>query len=124
MLKRSISETDSAGYTLLEVMVVMAILGTILIPISIYFQKYLSQLSTEDMLINQALTTNAMENILATKKYSNNDTTIIVNNRNYRLQTMCSYNDSMLVIQVSSRRLVKNVKPLVLKRYVYLDKNM
>jgi len=112
---------DYKGYTLLEVMIVVAILGTVLIPISVFFQEYITRMSTEDLLTNHQLARSMMERVLASKEFINRETTITVDNKSFNVNTVCVQTDGLLLVTVTSTRSKIEGKLLVLKRYVYLD---
>jgi prepilin-type N-terminal cleavage/methylation domain-containing protein len=111
---------DYKGYTLLEVMIVVAILGTVLIPISVFFQEYITRMSTEDLLNNHQLAKSTLEKTLAAKDYVSRETIIFVNNKSFNVNTVCEQVDNLLLVTVASARSKVEGKPVVLKRYVYL----
>ena len=111
------------GYTLLEVMITVAILSVVLIPVSVFFQEYVTRLSSADLLINHQLAKGTMERLLKTKAYNDSETTEVVNNRTYAIKTVCHQNDDLWEIIVSSQRANIENQPVILKRYVYLKEN-
>ena len=111
------------GYTLLEVMVVVSILGVVLIPVSVFFQEYINRLSSENLLINHQLAKNMMEKILAEKDYNDFDTTIVVGQRAFDVKTVCKRKGDLTYITVTSNRSKVKDKPVTLDRYVYLKEN-
>jgi len=123
MQKLVVCKKGSSGYTLLEVLVVVAILGTVLIPVSVFFQEYINRISSEDLLINHQLAKSEMERALATKHFTDRDTTMIVDSKSFALTIVCEKNGDLLEVTVTSKRSKVDGKPIVLSRYVYLKEN-
>jgi len=123
MQKLVVCNKGSSGYTLLEVLVVVAILGTVLIPVSVFFQEYINRISSEDLLINHQLAKSKMERALATKYFTSHDTTMIIDSKSFALTTVCEKNGDLLEVTVTSKRSKVDGKPIVLSRYVYLKEN-
>ena len=112
---------DCKGYTLLEVMIVVAILGVVLIPVSVFFQEYVTRLSSEDLLTNHQLAKSAMEMVLASKEYIDRDEMVTIDNKSFNVSTICEQVDDLLLVTVTSIRSKIEGKPVTIKRCVYLD---
>jgi prepilin-type N-terminal cleavage/methylation domain-containing protein len=110
------------GYTLLEVIVVVAVLSAVLIPVSVFFQEYITRMSTADLLVNHQLAKSIMEKTLAQKSFANNDTTITVSRKAYEVTTACERYGDLLKLTVSSRRSRVKDKTIELVRYVYIGR--
>jgi prepilin-type N-terminal cleavage/methylation domain-containing protein len=118
-----IKSADCRGYTLLEILIVIAILGMVLVPVSVFFQEYIRKSSSEDLLINKQLAQNMMETVLKTAFYNDMDTVIVLNNRSYQINVRSSTIDDLIELTVTSQRKGIESKPVVLKHYVYLREN-
>ncbi len=118
-----IKSADCRGYTLLEILIVIAILGMVLVPVSVFFQEYIRKSSSEDLLINKQLAQNVMETVLKTAFYNDMDTVIVLNNRSYQINVRSSTIDDLIELTVTSQRKEIESKPVVLKHYVYLREN-
>ena len=118
-----ISLAGCKGYTLLEVLIVVAILSVVLVPVSVFFQEYIRKLSSEDLLINKQLAQNVMEMMLKSKSYTDRDTVIVVNNKSYCLNVKSRLENNLILLNVSSNRQELNDKPFILQRYVYQREN-
>lgn len=118
-----INLADSKGYTLLEVLIVVAILSIVLIPISVFFQEYIRKMSSEDLLNNKQLAQNVMEQVLKSREFDDRDTVIVLNNRSYQVNIESNAKENMLELVVSSTRAEVDSKPVILKRYIYVKEN-
>jgi len=119
MQKLAIFKVTQRGFTLLEVIIVVAILSAVLIPVSIFFQEYITRSSSSDLLINHQLAKSRMEKVLVYRHYVDNDTTIVVDHKSFIVETTSVKTENMILITISAKRSKIDSKAVVLKRYVY-----
>jgi len=119
MQKLAIFKVTQSGFTLLEVIIVVAILSAVLIPVSIFFQEYITRSSSSDLLINHQLAKSRMEKVLISRNYVDNNTTIVVDHKSFIVATTSAKTDDMVLITISAKRSEIESKAVVLKRYVY-----